>query len=336
MNAPPGVDTDTSGEDFTPPPTPPPDRTRPQFSLTSLLTATPRPREAQRKAAEVIKQQTPIEAADDPPKQKTTTTRLKKKVRIAEDKKADQPIEAAPEPEESAIIPRKVEELDQHPTSDSSRDIIELLNRLLTQNDDTSAEDADSELSSASSDSRSDDASPIGLEVAGITEQPPAIPPKQPVPSPTSRHRLREQTRLKLLPSWLRPKKLVDTSLISNPGYQATPIPLLPASAPANEIRPSKTSAAVGQNTPWTAPLPSPQSHGSPYTAHPSQPFTDHTAAGTEQSPFSPNSKVWAGNYPNNVSTYNTQQVGTSAAWEGMPNPPPWLWTGQNSELHER
>jgi len=95
MNAPPGVDTDTSGEESTPPPSPKAESPKAEFSLTSLL---PIQRlKNLRKANAKIKTQIPEQACeeDEDPKLERIPTRLtKKRVRI---------VDNTSEPDEPAI-----------------------------------------------------------------------------------------------------------------------------------------------------------------------------------------------------------------------------------------
>jgi len=97
MNAPPGVDTDTSGEEFTPPPSPKAELPRPEFSLTSIL-PTQRLKKLRRANAE-IKTQTPEQAceSDSDPKSNRSHTRLaKKRVRI---------VDTTSEPDDTPVTP---------------------------------------------------------------------------------------------------------------------------------------------------------------------------------------------------------------------------------------
>lgn len=73
MNAPTGVDTDTSGEETTPPPSPKPEQAKPTFSLTSFFPTRHKSK---------IKGQTPEQAV--PTASPTSATLRKKQVRIAE------------------------------------------------------------------------------------------------------------------------------------------------------------------------------------------------------------------------------------------------------------
>jgi hypothetical protein len=94
MNAPPGVDTDTSGEETTPPPSPKVDPPKPQFSLVSAILPTRRLNKLRKKSTAKIKSQTPEEARDTKEPEKNedlkkevsqTGSRLaKKRVRIVE------------------------------------------------------------------------------------------------------------------------------------------------------------------------------------------------------------------------------------------------------------
>lgn len=97
MNAPPGVDTDTSGEEFTPPPSPKAELPRPEFSLTSIL---PNQRHKKlRRANAEIKTQTSEQAceSDSDLKSKRSHTRLaKKRVRI---------VDATSEPDGTPVTP---------------------------------------------------------------------------------------------------------------------------------------------------------------------------------------------------------------------------------------
>lgn len=333
MNAPPGVDTDTSGEDFTPPPTPPPDRTRPQFSLTSLLTATPRPRKSQRKAAAKVKHQTPIEAADDVAKQKVA--KLKKKVRIADTEQADEAV--VPASDECSIpIPESQAVIDQGPTSESSRDVIGLLNRLLAQNDEVDAEDADSELSIGSPDGPQPDSD--SSQIDHVLDPGPevnlAAPEDQLITSLKPRRQLRKRTRLKLLPTWLRSKKAAIDLTVSSPEDPPTPTAFPPGLVPSSGPSQSDIAAPVGQTTPWTAPLPPPA--GSPYIPQISRPETAHPLGGYAlQNPSTtPN---WSVHHPyDTLPSDYPRRLDPTAAWEGMPNPPPWLWTGHHGKLCAR
>ena len=323
MNAPPGVDKDTSGEDFTPPPTPPPDRNRPQFSLTSLLTATPRPRRAQRQAAAKVKQQTPIEAADgSPPKQ--TTARLKKKVRIAS---TDQTQGADAGQEEPISIPALQAELDKDPTSESSRNIIELLNKLLTQNNQVDADDADSESSSPGSTvSYPDDAmtSPSGLadDSASMVESL-ALPDQATLPI-KAKQRLRKRAPSKLLPSWLRAGKRPVSPTTSTQKDPPTPTAYLPV--PLTETHNSESLSSAHEAKPFTAPLPTPADLL--HYSHPHEPKSAE-AVGTQYTHYPATNPYWSEYHPYNAAIYPDPP----AAWQGMPNPPPWLWTGQHKAL---
>jgi hypothetical protein len=138
MNAPPGVDTDTSGEEFTPPPSPKAESPKAEFSLTSLL-PTQRLKKL-RKANAKIKTQTPEQACekDGEPKPKRTHTRLaKKRVRI---------VDAMSEPDETTITPAPEETSDATveqalahlpPSTTNDRDpgqVIALLRQMMAKN----------------------------------------------------------------------------------------------------------------------------------------------------------------------------------------------------------
>jgi hypothetical protein len=89
MNAPPGVDTDTSGEDFTPPPSPAPEQLKPAFSLTSFL------------PTKKTKNKIQIPAVETPP----TSARLqKKRVRIAEEGETLPPAPSEPDMGDAEVI----------------------------------------------------------------------------------------------------------------------------------------------------------------------------------------------------------------------------------------
>ncbi|WVF70259.1 hypothetical protein IAT40_005048 [Kwoniella sp. CBS 6097] len=81
MYAPPGVDTSSSGEDTTPPPSPELEPNRHHFSFRSLFTSTRRSRK-QGPTKEEIKTSTPIEAAEADPTLDTDPIEPKKRVRI--------------------------------------------------------------------------------------------------------------------------------------------------------------------------------------------------------------------------------------------------------------
>lgn len=135
MNAPTGVDTDTSGEEFTPPPSPKADPPKPQFSLTSIF-PTKRLKKL-RKATAKIKTQTPEEAVQSVEEKTPTpgTKRLeKKRVRIAEIE--DGPIDTstiATSPAETVeeVVPEALEPASI--ASDPSQ-VIALLRQMMANN----------------------------------------------------------------------------------------------------------------------------------------------------------------------------------------------------------
>ena len=138
MNAPPGVDTDTSGEESTPPPSPKAESPKAEFSLTSLL---PIQRlKKLHKANAKIRTQTPEQACeeDEDPKPERIPTRLtKKRVRI---------VDNMSEPDEPAITPPPEETPDEAvkqaiahlpPSVTSDRDptqVIALLRQMMAKN----------------------------------------------------------------------------------------------------------------------------------------------------------------------------------------------------------
>jgi hypothetical protein len=138
MNAPPGVDTDTSGEEFTPPPSPKAESPKAEFSLTSLL-PTQRLKKL-RKANAKIKTQTPEQAYDQDvrPKPEGTHTRLtKKRVRIVDN--IDEPDNTAITPPPEEIPEDVVEQAIAHLASSATNDrdptqVIALLRQMMANN----------------------------------------------------------------------------------------------------------------------------------------------------------------------------------------------------------
>ncbi|WVQ97644.1 hypothetical protein IAU59_004758 [Kwoniella sp. CBS 9459] len=84
MYAPPGVDTSSSGEETTPPPSPEPEPIKHHFSLRSLFTSSRKSRKSKKQgpSREEIKTSTPVEAAEADPKLDTDPLKPKKRVRI--------------------------------------------------------------------------------------------------------------------------------------------------------------------------------------------------------------------------------------------------------------
>jgi hypothetical protein len=138
MNAPPGVDTDTSGEEFTPPPSPKAESPRAEFSLTSLL-PTQRLKKL-RKANAKIKTQTPEQACekDEEFEPKRTHTRLvKKRVRIVDEMSEPDETTITPAPEETSAT--AVDQAIAHlpPSTTNDRDpaqVIALLRQMMAKN----------------------------------------------------------------------------------------------------------------------------------------------------------------------------------------------------------
>jgi hypothetical protein len=138
MNAPPGVDTDTSGEEFTPPPSPKAESPKAEFSLTSVL-PTHRLKKL-RKTNAKIKTQTPEQACekDGEPKTKHTHTRLaKKRVRIVDEtsKPDETTITPAPEETSDAAVEQAIAHLPPSMTNDRDpAQVIALLRQMMAKN----------------------------------------------------------------------------------------------------------------------------------------------------------------------------------------------------------
>jgi hypothetical protein len=142
MNAPPGVDTDTSGEEFTPPPSPKAESPKAEFSLTSLL-PTQRLRKL-RKANAKIKTQTPEQACEkdgDPEPERKHTRLTKKRVRIVDntsepgDAAVTPPLEDAPEDTPEETIKQAVAHLPPSVTNDRDpTQVIALLRQMMAKN----------------------------------------------------------------------------------------------------------------------------------------------------------------------------------------------------------
>jgi hypothetical protein len=138
MNAPPGVDTDTSGEEFTPPPSPKAESPKAEFSLTSLL-PTQRLKKL-RKANAKIKTQTPEQACEkdaDPEPERTHTRLAKKRVRIVDN--IDEPDNTAITPPPEEIPEDVVEKAIAHMPSSATNDrdptqVIALLRQMMANN----------------------------------------------------------------------------------------------------------------------------------------------------------------------------------------------------------
>jgi hypothetical protein len=133
MNAPSGVDTDTSGEEVTPPPSPIPEKAKPSFSLTSTFLPLKRLKDKKKKDSN-IKAQTPEQAAEsemktDPP----TSSRLRKKRVMITEKhiKDDMMTTVGPDAEPESQAP--LVQIDAPKTSDSTQ-VIEVLRQLLAKN----------------------------------------------------------------------------------------------------------------------------------------------------------------------------------------------------------
>lgn len=147
MNAPPGVDTDTSGEEFTPPPSPKADPPKPQFSLTSIF-PTKRLKKLRKAKAEIMTQ-TPEEAVETVQEKTPTpgTKRLeKKRVRIAEIE--DEPIDTSTIPTSPAETVREVvpEALGLASNVNDPSQVIALLRQMMADN--ASAETEDEQMES--------------------------------------------------------------------------------------------------------------------------------------------------------------------------------------------
>jgi len=136
MNAPPGVDTDTSGEEFTPPPSPAAEEHKAEFSLTSLL-PTNKLNKLRRPKAD-IKTQTPEQASEsvNSPKSDRTRTRLaKKRVRIAENERDQNSAVRPPANVPDEVVEHASRDATQMTIADAdSTRIIALLREMMVKN----------------------------------------------------------------------------------------------------------------------------------------------------------------------------------------------------------
>lgn len=327
MNAPPGVDSDTSGEDFTPPSSPPPPNPKAQFSLTSLLLPSVRSKK-QLKAAQALRGQTPEQAAESTPV--APISRLKKKqVRIAVEKPdADGPFASSPKGDgghrsqsEDAQIDRPVPLVE---VSRRSEDVIEILKLLLAQN-----EDRDNEQGSTSGHSKTkvEDSTSGGPSQSALDDE--AAPPVNHSPTTETRQRLRigRPTQINLLPrAWRRPKPADASNTPMGPLEEPQ---LLDHGAEAGSVAPLANATAASAGDLVTEPATAPLSHFQ--QSQPTMCLNCGTAANTfsthtSQPPYSAPPWLWVN--PNSPTPAAHGIVPTQPHTE-MPSTPPWVWAGQ-------